>query len=39
MSTPSPFNGRHFTAELIRCGVRWYLRYALSYRNVEGLMR
>jgi transposase, IS6 family len=33
------FKWRHFTAEVILCAVRWYLRYALSYRDVEELMR
>jgi len=33
------FKGRHVTAEMILCAVRWYLRYALSYRDVEELMR
>jgi transposase-like protein len=38
MTTPSPFKWRHFEPEIILCGVRWYLRYALSYRDVEELM-
>jgi IS6 family transposase len=33
------FKWRHFTAEMILCAIRWYLRYALSYRDVEELMR
>jgi transposase, IS6 family len=33
------FKWRHFTAEVIWCAVRWYLRYALSYRDVEELRR
>jgi IS6 family transposase len=33
------FKWHHFTAEVILCAVRWYLRYALSYRDVEELMR
>jgi hypothetical protein len=37
MSDPSPFKSRHFEAEIILCAVRWYLRYALSYRDVEEL--
>src|SRR5919108_1143583 len=28
-----------FTGEIMVCGVRWYLRYALSYRDVEALLR
>jgi transposase, IS6 family len=38
--TPSSlFKWRHFAPEVIVCGVRWYLRYALSYRDVEELLR
>jgi transposase, IS6 family len=39
MSEPPLFKWRHFTAEMILCAVRWYLRYALSYRDVEELMQ
>ena len=39
MTYPSPFKWRHFAPEIIRRGVRWYLRYSLSYRDVEELMR
>jgi transposase, IS6 family len=39
MRPSPPFKWRHFTAEMILCAVRWYLRYALSYRDVEDLMR
>ena len=39
MSAASPFKWRHFAPEVIICGVRWYLRYALSYRDVEELLR
>ncbi len=39
MRPSPPFKWRHFTAEMILCAVRWYLRYALSYRDVEELMR
>jgi transposase, IS6 family len=39
MPSPSLFKWRHFKPEIIVCGVRWYLRYALSYRDVEELMR
>lgn len=39
MSDPSLFKWRHFQADIILCAVRWYLRYALSYRDVEELMR
>ena len=39
MSESPLFKWRHFTAEMILCAVRWYLRYALSYRDVEELMQ
>jgi IS6 family transposase len=39
MSDPSLFKWRHFEADMILCAVRWYLRYALSYRDVEELLR
>jgi transposase, IS6 family len=39
MSGSALFKWRHFEADLILCAVRWYLRYALSYRDVEELMR
>ena len=38
MTSPSPFKWRHFKPEIIVCGVRWYLRSAWSYRDVEELM-
>jgi transposase, IS6 family len=38
MSNRSPFKWRHFQADIILCAVRWYLRYALSYRDVEELL-
>jgi transposase, IS6 family len=38
MTTTSLFKWRHFAPEIILCGVRWYLRYALSYRDVEELL-
>jgi transposase, IS6 family len=38
MRDPSLFKWRHFEADIILCTVRWYLRYALSYRDVEELM-
>jgi IS6 family transposase len=38
MTSSSPFKWRHFEPEIIICGVRWYLRYSLSYREVEELM-
>src|SRR2546428_1013297 len=39
MNHPSLFKWRHFQADIILCAVRWYLRYALSYRDVEELRR
>jgi IS6 family transposase len=39
MSDPSLFTWRHFEADIILCAVRWYLRYALSDRDVEELLR
>ncbi len=35
----SDFKWRHFEPELILLCVRWYLRYQLSYRDVEEMMR
>lgn len=34
----SPFRGRHFADEIIALCVRWYLRFSLSYRDLEDLM-
>jgi transposase, IS6 family len=39
MKNPSPFKWRHFEAEIILLCVRWYLRYSLSYRDLEEMMR
>ena len=33
------FRGRHFQASLILQAVSWYLRYSLSYRDIEELFR
>ena len=38
MSTPALFKWRHFLPEIILLNVRWYCRYALSYRNLEEMM-
>jgi transposase, IS6 family len=38
MAEQQPFKWRHFEAEIILVCVRWYLRYALSYRDLEELM-
>ena len=35
---PKLFRGRHFRDEIIVLCVRWYLRYPLSYRNLEEMM-
>lgn len=35
----SLFKWRRFEADIILCAVRWYLRYALSYRDVEELLQ
>ncbi len=32
------FKWRHFEKGIILMAVRWYLAYALSYRNIEELM-
>ncbi len=34
MSKSSPFKWRHYEGEIILLCVRWYLRYALSYRDL-----
>jgi transposase, IS6 family len=39
MNQQNPFKWRHFEAEIILLCVRWYLRYALSYRDLEEMMR
>ena len=35
---PELFKGRHFEAEIIVLCVRWYLRFGLSFRNLEEMM-
>src|SRR3954454_8122817 len=35
---PPVFRGRHFQDELIVLYVRWYVRYSLSYRDLEEMM-
>jgi IS6 family transposase len=32
------FKGRHFEAEMIVLCVRWYLRFELSFRDLEEMM-
>ncbi|WP_250126738.1 IS6 family transposase [Chroococcidiopsis sp. CCMEE 29] len=39
MSTPPLFKWRHFQADIILLNVRWYCRYALSYRDLEEMMQ
>ncbi len=38
MNQQSPFKWRHFESEIILLCVRWYLRYSLSYRDLEEMM-
>ncbi len=38
MNQQNPFKWRHFEAEIILLCIRWYLRYSLSYRDLEELM-
>ena len=35
----APFKWRHYQAEVILLCVRWYCRYALSYRDLEEMMQ
>ena len=35
---PTIFKWRHTEPALILCAVRWYLRYSLSFRDVEELL-
>ena len=35
---PALFKGRHFEADIILLCVRWYLRFGLSFRNLEERM-
>ena len=38
MTMQAPFKWRHFEAEIILLCIRWYLRYSLSYRDLEEIM-
>ena len=38
MSTDTSFKWRHYQSEVIVLCVRWYLHYALSYRDLEEMM-
>ena len=39
MTAQHPSKWRHLEAEIILPCVRWYLRYSLSYRDLEEMMR
>jgi IS6 family transposase len=39
VAEPDSFKWRHYQGEIIPLCVRWYLRYALSYRDLEEMMR
>jgi transposase-like protein len=38
MTQKDPFKWKHFQKEIILLCVRWYLRYSLSYRDLEEMM-
>ena len=38
MSRPKLFKYRHFEPEIILLCLRWYLRYSLSYRDLEEMI-
>src|SRR3954451_23816187 len=38
MCQPKLFSYRHYQAEIILLCLRWYLRYSLSYRDLEEMM-
>src|ERR687892_851305 len=38
VTSDSPFKWRHFECQIILLCVRWYLRYCLSYRDLEEMM-
>ena len=38
MTEQHPFQWRHFQSDILLLCVRWYLRYALSYRDLEEMM-
>jgi len=38
VANSNPFKWRHYQAEIILLCVRWYLRYALSYRDLEEMV-
>lgn len=39
MAKTNLFKWRHYESEIIHLCVRWYLRYALGYRDLEEIMR
>jgi len=39
LTKSNPFKWRHYESEIILLCVRWYLRYSLSYRDLEEMMR
>jgi transposase, IS6 family len=39
VTNSNAFKWRHYQAEIILLCVRWYLRYALSYRDLEKIMQ
>jgi len=39
MRTINLFKWRHFEKDIILLTVRWYIRYALSYRDLEEMMQ
>lgn len=39
MADQSLFKWRHFLPDVISLNVRWYCRYALSYRDLEQMMQ
>ena len=38
VSSVMNFSSRHFPKDIILTAIRWYLRYKLSYRDIEELM-
>ena len=38
MDISTPFKWRHFEVEIILLCIRWYVRYSLSYRDLEEMM-
>ncbi len=39
MAESDPSKWRHYQDEIVLLCVRWYLRYALSYRDLEEMMQ